>query len=420
MSSKLAYKETFDCVQCGYCLPACPTYVTMGKERHSPRGRINLVQMAAEGKIALNEIEDSLDLCLGCRACETVCPTNVQYGKILESFKEAKAETKDTSLIEKLTLQKALPNKLLLRTLTKSLGVYQKTKLDKLVRKSNLLGFLPEQLRAFEEITPTVENPKKQMRKNTVLPAQGKVKARIGFFTGCIMDVFFSRINDLSIKLLQHAGCEVTIIKEQTCCGALQHHSGDKSYSKKLAKENIAAFEKHNFDYVVNSIGGCGAMLVEYNHLLGDEQEWTERAKDFAKRNKDISVILNDLGISFEKEIKGVATYQPSCHLLNVQRVVNDPISLLTSIPGLTYIPLPKADMCCGSAGIYNIVHYEESMDILDEKMKSVHKITPDTIVTSNPGCHLQMCLGVKREGLEEKIKVVHIVELLAEACELS
>lgn len=419
MSNKLAYKETFDCVQCGYCLPACPTYQTMGKERHSPRGRINLVQMAAEGKISLNEIEDSLDLCLGCRACENACPTNVQYGKILESFKEAKADSKDAPLLEKLTLRRALPNRFLLRTLTKSLGMYQKTKLDKMVRKSKMLGILPEQLRAFEEITPTVESPYRPIRKNIVLPAHGNVKARIGFFTGCIMDVFFAKINDLSIKLLQHAGCEVTIIKEQTCCGALQHHSGDKSFSKKLAKENIAAFEKDNFDYVVNSIGGCGAMLVEYDHLLADEPEWTKRAKSFAKRNKDISVILNELGISFKKEMKGLVTYQPSCHLLNVQKVVTDPVTLLTSIPGITYRPLPKADMCCGSAGIYNIVHYEESMDILDDKMKNVHKITPDIIVTSNPGCHLQMCLGVKREGLEGKIKVVHIVELLAEACDI-
>lgn len=416
MTSQLAYKETFDCVQCGYCLPACPTYATMGKERHSPRGRINLVQMAAEGKISIDEITESMDLCLGCRACETACPTNVQYGKILESFKEVKAAGKEAPFLEKAALQKVLPNKKMMGAMRTLLGIYQKTGLGPFARKSRMLGILPEQLRAFEEITPAIEMPNEQLRKNTLSPER-ETKARIAFFTGCIMDVFFAKINDLSIKLLQHAGCEVTVIKEQTCCGALQHHSGDKDTSKKLAKENIAAFEKGNFDFVVNSIGGCGAMLVEYDRLLADEPEWAERAKLFVQKNKDISVILNKLGIAYKHEIAGVVTYQPSCHLLNVQKVDGDPVQLLKSIPGISYVPLPKGDTCCGSAGIYNIVHYEESMDILDTKMEHVQKVAPDTIVTSNPGCHLQMCLGVKREGLEDKVRVVHIAELLAEAC---
>ncbi|PWW28860.1 glycolate oxidase iron-sulfur subunit [Cytobacillus oceanisediminis] len=416
MTSQLAYKETFDCVQCGYCLPACPTYATMGKERHSPRGRINLVQMAAEGKISIEDITESMELCLGCRACETACPTNVQYGKILESFKEVKAAATGAPLMENMALQRALPNKKLMGTMRASLRAYQKTGLDTFARKSRMLGLLPEQLRAFEEITPAIEMPNRHLRNSTQSP-EHEPQARVAFFTGCIMDVFFAKINDLSIKLLKHAGCEVTVIKEQTCCGALQNHSGDTDTSKKLAKENIAAFEKGNFDYVINSIGGCGAMLVEYDHLLAEDPEWAERAKAFVQRNKDISVILNKLGLDFQKELAGVLTYQPSCHLLNVQKVASDPVQLLESIPGITYVSLPKGDMCCGSAGIYNIVHYEESMEILDAKMEHVQKVSPDTIVTSNPGCHLQMCLGVKREGIEGKVRVVHIVELLAEAC---
>ncbi|GLB61933.1 (Fe-S)-binding protein [Cytobacillus sp. NCCP-133] len=416
MTSQLAYRETFDCVQCGYCLPACPTYATMGKERHSPRGRINLVQMAAEGKITIDEINESMELCLGCRACETACPTNVQYGKILESFKELKAAAAPAPFIENMALQKALPNKKLLAAMRASLRAYQRTGLDSFARKSKMLGILPEQLQAFAEITPAIELPHKQLRKSTQSP-EHEPKVRVAFFTGCIMDVFFAKINDLSIQLLKHAGCEVTVIKEQTCCGALQNHGGDTNTSKKLAKENIAAFEKGKFDYVVNSIGGCGAMLVEYDHLLANDPEWAERAKVFVQKNKDVSVLLNKLGIDFSRELAGVITYQPSCHLLNVQKVANDPVQLLESIPGLTYIPLPKGDMCCGSAGIYNLVHYEESMEILDAKMENVQTVSPDTIVTSNPGCHLQMCLGVKREGLQDKVRVVHIVELLAEAC---
>lgn len=416
MTSKLAYKETFDCIQCGYCLPACPTYATMRKERHSPRGRINLVQMAAEGKISIDEITESMELCLGCRACETACPTNVQYGKILESFKHVKATKTRESLMENMALKKALPNKKLLSMMRASLRTYQKAGLDSFARKSRVLKILPAQLRAFEEITPAIEMPNKQLRKTTLTP-EHQPKARVAFFTGCIMDVFFAKINDLSMKLLTYAGCEVTVIKEQTCCGALQHHSGDTDTSKKLAKENIAAFERGSFDYVVNSIGGCGAMLIEYDQLLADEQDWAERAKVFVHKNKDISVILHQLGVTFKKKIAGVITYQPSCHLTNVQKVARDPVQLLQSIPGIMYMPLPKGDMCCGSAGIYNIVHYEASMEILDAKMEHVQKVSPDIIVTSNPGCHLQMCLGVKREGLEDKVRVVHIVELLAEAC---
>ncbi|MEX3712662.1 (Fe-S)-binding protein [Cytobacillus horneckiae] len=416
MTSKLAYKETFDCVQCGYCLPACPTYSTMGKESHSPRGRINLVQMASEGKISINEIEESMDLCLGCRACETACPTNVQYGKILESFKEVKAEQETSPLASRLAMQKGLPNKTILGAMTASLRIYQGMGVDKLARKMKLLKVLPEQLQAFEEITPKIEKPDKKLRASVLSPA-GEKKASIAFFTGCIMDVFFAKINDLSIKLLQYAGCEVTVIKEQTCCGALQNHDGDTETTRKLAKKNIAAFEKGNFDYIVNSIGGCGAMLVEYDVLLKNDSEWSERAKRFTDKNKDVSVILSKLNLQFKKELNRRVTYQPSCHLTNVQKVTTDPIHLLQSIPKIIYVPLPAGDMCCGSAGTYNIFHYDESMEILDEKMENVKKVVPEMIVTSNPGCHLQMCLGVKREGLASKVRVAHIIEVLAEAC---
>jgi len=419
MNKHLAYEETNACVQCGYCLPACPTYVTLRKESYSPRGRIHLIKMAAEGKLSLNDISDSLELCLGCRACEVVCPTNVEYGKIFESYKVEKAKNEQTSLVEKFIMQKVLPNKFWMQFLSHSFKWYQKTNMDKWVRKSSILSIFPEQIRTFEEITPTIESQKKKNRDSQVFKPKDKPKARAGFFVGCVMDVFFAKVNDLSIKLLQYAGYEVVMIKEQTCCGALQHHSGDQSFAKKLAKQNIAAFEKYDVDYVVNSIGGCGAMLVEYDKLLEDETEWSSRAKQFAEKSVDISVLLNKAGLSFVREIKGTVTYQPSCHLRNVQNVTNAPVDLLTSIPGIRYLPLPDMEMCCGSAGIYNLIHYDTAMKILDEKMSHVKKITPDIIVTSNPGCHLQMRLGVKREGLEKKVKVLHLVELLAEACNI-
>ncbi|MEK4198886.1 (Fe-S)-binding protein [Cytobacillus sp. FSL K6-0265] len=418
MNNQLAYEETFDCVQCGYCLPACPTYTTMGKERHSPRGRINLVQMASEGKISLKEIEDSMELCLGCRACETACPTNVQYGKILSSYKEVRMQQEGSPFFNQLAMKKGLSNKGMLNTMNHSLRFYQHSGIEKLAKVTKGIQILPEKLRAFEAILPNITKPDKALRKGTLIPHK-ETKMKVAFFTGCIMDVFFARINDLSIKLLKHAGCEVTVIKNQTCCGALQHHEGDSETTIQLAKENIRAFEKDHYDYIVNSIGGCGAMLVEYDQLLQFDPDWSERAKVFAEKSKDISVILAELDIQFTKKVEKKITYQPSCHLTNVQKVKKSPLDLIQRIPAATYIPLPEMDMCCGSAGTYNIFHYKESMEILDEKMDYVKERVPEVIVTSNPGCHLQMCMGVKREGLEMSVEVVHIVEILAEACGL-
>ena len=425
-NTNLAYQETFDCVQCGYCLPACPTYKTMEKETHSPRGRINLVKMAAEGKISLSELEGPIDLCLGCRACETACPTNVQYGKILESAKEVLQEEKKkrmpnrVKMFQSFFFNKVLPQDSVLNVAGAGLAFYQHSGLQKVTRKLGILQMFPENLASFEKILPKVEGPIRRKRRTQHYPAQEKPAYSVGFFTGCIMDTMFSSINTLSIKLLQAAGCDVKIIKEQTCCGALQNHSGETKTTKALAKKNIEAFEKHQCDFVVNSIGGCGAMLVEYDHLLADEPEWAERAREFARKNIDISVLLSELSLPFRKEIRKVVTYQPSCHMTNVQKRTKEPLTLLKSIPGITYKELPAKDMCCGSAGIYNIVNYHESMDILDDKMEQVNKVKPEIIVTTNPGCHLQMKLGVEREGQSDNVQVVHLVELLAESCEIN
>lgn len=421
--AKLAYEETFDCVQCGYCLPVCPTYVTMEKETHSPRGRINLVKMAAEGKITYSELEGPINLCLGCRACEVVCPTNVQYGEILDSAKKVLQEEKKqhmpkrAKLFQEFVFGKALSSSKILNTGSTGLALYQKSGLQKVAQKSKLLNILPKNLRTFEKILPEVEGPIKRRNREEHYPSKLDAGFKIGFFKGCIMDVMFSSINTLSIKLLQEAGCEVTVIKEQTCCGALQNHSGKAEITKQLAKKNIEAFEAYEFDYIVNSIGGCGAMLVEYDKLFADDDEWKNRAQRFVGKNVDISVILSKLALPFKKEINKVVTYQPSCHMSNVQKRVKEPLELLQSIPGIQYKELPNKNMCCGSAGIYNIVNFTASMDILDEKMKSVNKVTPEIIVTTNPGCHLQMKAGVEREGQTGNIQVVHLVELLAEAC---
>ncbi|GIO19518.1 putative glycolate oxidase iron-sulfur subunit [Oceanobacillus oncorhynchi subsp. incaldanensis] len=414
---KLDYQATFDCVQCGYCLPACPTYLAFKKEKHSPRGRINLVQMAAEGKIDIEDMREGIDLCLGCRACETVCPTNVRYGDILMSAVEVLKDNKKMGLFEKgvrtAAFKVVLKNKQILRLVNRSLYAYQVTGVKRVVNRRNLLKPM-EKYRDLNKAMPEVQlskrlkNPPNPFRKSAI---------QVGFFQGCIMDVFFSRINDLAVNILNGHGMEVTNIPSQTCCGALQHHAGEHNQTVELAKKNIAAYEGYDFDYIVNTIGGCGATLKEYPKLFQEGTEWHERALKFTAKVRDISELMAMADLDFQYEIPKNAVFQPSCHLENVQQVFEDPLKIIKRIPGLNYMELKDKALCCGSAGIYNILHFEESMQILDMKMKNVKTARPELIITSNPGCHIQMQLGVEREGLSDVISVKHIVEVVAEAC---
>lgn len=424
VKQELAFKETLSCVQCGYCLPACPTYITFKKEKHSPRGRINLVKMAAEGKISYEDMEQGIELCLGCRACETACPSNVPYGTILESAVASLATynkekmKKRQKLIQYMLFEQTIPNKKVLNIGEVGLSLYQKTGVQKAVRKSKILNVFPEKIKAFENILPEVERHKRQ----SFYESKQLKKFNVGFFTGCVMDTMFKKINTLSIKLLQEAHCDVSVVPKQGCCGALHNHSGEHDLTIQLAKHNIEIFEKHQFDYIVNSIGGCGAMLIEYDVLLKNDSKWAERAKAFAEKVVDISVLLNQVDLPFKKSISQLVTYQPSCHMTNVQKCVAPPVNLIQKIPGISYVPLLEKDMCCGSAGIYNFINYDASMKILDEKMLHVKNTLHQEkawIITSNPGCHLQMKLGIEREKMNEKVEVYHLVEVLADACDI-
>ncbi|RIN17160.1 (Fe-S)-binding protein [Mammaliicoccus vitulinus] len=408
---KLDYDATFDCVQCGFCLPSCPTYLTMKEEKHSPRGRINLVKYAVEGKVTLKDLEEAIDLCLGCRQCETVCPTDVKYGDIYESAVEVLREKRNKKLDTRI-MSLFLERNYMLDIMYQGLKLYHTPLISTVINKTKALDVLPERLGNMAAILPPVKKEKTQTQN----PFRTK-KITVGFFRGCIMDAFFSNINDLAIKILQAHDIQVVEIKQQTCCGALQHHAGEMEKSKKLAKLNIEALEKYDVDYYVNAIGGCGASLIEYDHLLRNDESWKARAEKFVGKVRDISVILDNINLNLDIPINIKATYQPSCHLQNVQHVFNEPEKIIQRIKGLDYKVLPEKDICCGSAGIYNIVNYDASMDILDRKMSHVKEVEPQLIITSNPGCHLQMLLGVKKEGLEENIKVKHIVEVVAEAC---
>lgn len=417
---KLDYEATFDCVQCGYCLPVCPTYIAFKKEKHSPRGRINLVKMAVEKKISIDDMEEGIDLCLGCRACETVCPTNVRYGDILMSAVEVLKENKNMDVVEKGTrisaFKVALKNKRALRLINKGMYAYQISGMKNIVEKTDLLK-PAEKIDQLNRAMPDVILSKRITRN--INPFRKK-NISVGFFQGCIMDSFFAKINNMAIQIMKENNVQVTNIDGQTCCGALQHHSGETGQTLELAMKNIEAYEKYDFDYIVNTIGGCGATLKEYDKLFAPGTEWHNRAKKFTKKVRDISQIMTMMDIEFIHDINRNAVYQPSCHLENVQQVFEDPIKLIHQVPGLNYIEMNEKSLCCGSAGIYNIIHFDESMQILDMKMENVKQSRPDLIITSNPGCHIQMKLGVEREELSGEIEVKHLVEVIAESCGVS
>ncbi|MCM3763668.1 (Fe-S)-binding protein [Neobacillus niacini] len=417
--------ELLNCMRCGFCLPSCPTYIESGfKESHSPRGRIALMKAVVDGVIEPDEdFERSLELCLGCRACEPVCPSGVRYGHLLEEARDIINQNKKHSLpariVRKTVFHGLFPHQNRMRGAVGLLGFYQRSGLQAAARKVGFLGLLPDTLVTMEKVLPKVPTMKEMKHRPNHLPAIGQQVHRVAFFSGCLMDTMFLKTNDATTKLLQLAGCEIVVPPSQTCCGALHGHSGEKASAKELAKRNIAAFEDLQADFIITNAGGCGAFLIEYDHLLKDDPEWSERAKAFTDKIKDISEIL--VAVGFHEKVKlalpqQVIAYQDSCHLRNVMKTAAAPRILLQSIQDAVYKEMKDADRCCGSAGIYNIIESESSMVMLDYKMTQAKATQATTIVTTNPGCLLQMQLGIEKEGLSSKMRGVHIVDLLIEA----
>lgn len=423
----LTYEAANMCVQCGYCLPVCPTYDVLESETQSPRGRINLVKMAAEGKIDIvDDLAEPIELCLGCRACEVVCPVSVPYGDIYNGALQVIAGVKKSAPVKRtasdktlqLMLNKVFPKKRRLRTIGSFTWFYQASRVDKVVQKTRMLEKLSPRMAQLEKALPKVERPKKLYQFGETFVPRNEPKARVAFFPGCVMDALMASINKKTIELLRAIGCEVVIPKTVTCCGALHAHKGESDAAIHLAKENITAIEEADVTYVVNNAGGCGAMLHEYDKLLAGDSVWEKRAKSFIEKSKDITEILVALGpLPFVKEWSGIITYQDSCHLRNVQGVADAPRQLLHAIPGAQFVEMKDSHLCCASGGIYNVIHFDESMKVLDKKMTHALATEAKTIVTTNPGCLLQMRLGVERSGKASEIKVLHIVELLADVC---
>jgi len=409
------------CIRCGLCLNACPTYRELGLEMDSPRGRIYQMIQVEEGRLTLGEsFVRHIDLCLDCRACETACPSGVEYGKLVEAargqIERYYKRPPLAGLLRKLFFREILPHRRRLEMAGKILRFYQRSGLEKVVLASRLLKIMPWGMERVAGLAPRMEKPSFTERLGTVVPADETRRYRVAFFAGCIANLSFARLNDATVRVLAKNGCEVVIPAEQGCCGALHVHAGIRDVARELAKKNIQAFKTDEFDAVITNAAGCGSVLKEYPLLFEEEErDYLEPARAFSAKVRDITEFL--AGIELNKDFavtRARATYQDSCHLGHAQKILAAPRKLLAAVPGLEFVELKESEICCGSAGIYNVVHNDLAGKILASKMRRIDETKADLILTANPGCLLQLRAGVSRAGGERR--VLHVVELLDEA----
>lgn len=405
-----------ECVHCGFCLPACPTYVLWGDEMDSPRGRIYMIKKAAAGEAPLDaRFRQHMDNCLGCMACMTACPSGVHYNKLIEPTRAQIERNMPRSFGESMLRRiifATFPHPARLRLLALPLLVYQKSGLRHLFRASGISKLLPKRLAAMEALLPEVSADALAGLPSCIRP-QTAPRRRVGMLSGCVQRVFFSRVNAATMRVLAAEGCEVIIPPGQPCCGALMVHSGMEHDAAELAKRMIAIFEAANVDTIVINSAGCGSSMKEYGYLLRDEPGWAGRAAAFAAKCKDISELLCDLEPQAERHpLKGRIAYHDACHLQHAQSIREQPRRLLSAIPQLEVAEIPEASLCCGSAGVYNLLQPETATELGNRKVENLLTTHADAVVSANPGCLLQIMSGMRRRGLEA-MPAFHMVELL-------
>ncbi len=422
MKLTLNYDELTNCMRCGFCQPACPTFQETGMEAASPRGRIALMKAVVDDWMEPDEsFQKQLDLCLGCRACEPACPADVKYGQLLEQARDViedhRTHSGGVSLARKAAFQWVFPYQSRLQKLGRLLRIYQKSGLRSLTHKLGLMQLFPKSMREMEKILPPASPHGVLERMGSLIPAKGEKIATVGMFRGCVMDVLFTETNEKTVKLLSEAGFEVVIPEAQNCCGALHAHSGEREQAKALARSNIAAFREANVDYIVSNAGGCGALLIEYDHLLHDDPAYAGDAVWFASRVMDVSRLLLEKGrLPLFADPSGepvTVSYQDSCHLRNVMKSGSAPRSLIQSVENVDFVELKDADKCCGSAGIYNLTQRQMAGDILEHKMVHVKNTQAAILLHSNPGCLLQMKNGIEKHGMSGQMQAQHVVDFL-------
>ena len=407
-----------DCVHCGFCLPTCPTYLLWGRETDSPRGRIALIKGGLAGETTITDrFIHHFDTCLGCMACVTACPSGVQYDKLIEATRPQIERQGDRTLGDRLFRQIIFglfpyPGRLRLAAVT--LWAYQRLGLQQLVRATGLLHLLPARLRAMEAVLPAVSLRRAWSNPPVRVPASGERRRRVGLLLGCVQRVFFDEVNAATIRVLAAEGCEVVIPRSQGCCGALMLHSGLEADAAEMARRFIDAFEAEaaDVDTIVINAAGCGSTLKQYGHLLRDDPVYAERARALAVKCTDISELLDELEPRAPRHpVPLRIAYHDACHLQHAQGVTEEPRRVLRTIPGLELCEIPEADICCGSAGVYNLVEPHTAVELGDRKARHILTTRADAVVSSNPGCLLQIASRLEQAG--QPTRPYHLVELL-------
>jgi len=415
-------------MHCGLCLPQCPTYALTGLEKSSPRGRIRLIKAVADGDLPMTQgFIDEMNFCLDCQACETACPAGVKYGALVESARaqilQQGYEQRFSALAKKFFFRWVFSRHNRIRLLASLLKFYQKFGFQWFFQKSGLLKLVSRRLHDIQGLAPAISEKSSTEVYSEIVSSRGETKYRIGFLSGCIMDVAYADVNIDTVELLRNHRCEVIIPKAQVCCGSLQAHHGDMEVARRLAQTNIEAFSRFDLDAIVINSAGCGAFMKEYVHLLKDVPVLATKARELSAKVRDITEFLTELSYHRESHrakaagIRGKrVTYHDACHLVHTQKISKQPRDLIRSVQGIEYVELPESTWCCGSAGIYNITHYDDSMKLLERKLQNIRTVKPDIIVTGNPGCLAQIQYGLAKEGM--KVELMHTATFLRRASE--
>lgn len=409
------------CMRCGMCLPVCPTYSLTYQEQSSPRGRIRLMRSLAAGELEVTKsFAEEMYFCLDCQACQTACPAGVQYGALVEEARETiAARHRDPfmiSLVKRFFLRGVLASTSRTKKIAGIMRLYQRSGLREAVERSGVLRLFSESLHAKHKLLPVVSPRPFDETVAEILTPDSPVRGRVAFLSGCIMNVAMAEIHRDAVDVLLENGFEVVIPRNQVCCGSLHAHNGDLATARMLAKKNIEAFSLFTFDALVIDSAGCSAFLKEYGKLFDEEPSLAAKGAELAGKTREITEFLVEAGFKppagpHRKKV----TYHEACHLVHTQKVSRQPRELLQAIPGIELVELPESTWCCGSAGIYNVVRYNDSMKMLERKSRNLLSTGAEIVLTSNPGCHLQLAYALERFHIEG-CEVLHPVSLLARA----
>lgn len=417
---KFDFSGILDCVHCGLCLQKCPSYVILGTEADSPRGRIFLMRSYAEGSMEANQVfKKHFDLCLGCRGCETACPSGVKYHSLFEEAQKViKKNIKEPmigGMIKRIILHHIFPFPKKIRFAFAILRIYQNSGLQKLVRISRILKIFSKKLDLSERFMPQIASSGIQ-KSDLWNEGMDRISTKkVSLLRGCVMDYFAPETNRSTVRLLKKCGYDVLEPDSQHCCGAIHLHNGEHELAKMFARSTIDSFDGEGIAAVLSNAAGCGSMMKEYGRLLSDDPQYSEKAERFSQKVKDITEFLTKYSnqLTF-REINRSVVYDEPCHLTHGQGISKEPIQLLNSIPGLEILKLNESEMCCGSAGTFNITQPELSTEVLKRKMENIRKSGAGTVITANIGCMIQLKRGAQMSGCD--IKVEHIVDILDES----